>query len=112
MTVIVKCRYNRVDTLIGEDKVITGQGLSGKNLARALPRGEYCLHEFGGVMDHESPCQGAQKVKLCFVTGFQWALTEQMHDIPDKHFTLGYLLNKKLYIGICNNMPMFWPMNR
>ncbi len=110
MSVIVRCKFNGQQTLIGEDKVISGFGISGNNLARALPGGEISLHEFGGVMDHSEPCSGAKKVKLVFVTGFQWELTEPVTDIPDRHFTLGYLLNNKLYIGIDKSEPLYWPI--
>ncbi|MEZ8733873.1 hypothetical protein [Vibrio sp. 10N.239.312.D08] len=110
MTVVVRCSYRGEQTLIGEDGIITGKGVQGAKLARALPFGNISLHDFGGVMDHSAPCKGALKVKICFVTGFQWSLNESMHEIPRDSFTLGYLLNENLYVAIKENEPMHWPI--
>lgn len=109
MSIIVRSLFQGKLSLIGDDRIINGPGLNaGKNLARALPGGQVAYHEFGGVMDHTEPVPSAKKVKLVFLVGFQWELTEKATNIPPNSFTVGYLFNEKLYVAIKDNKPLFW----
>ena len=108
MIVTIKRTLREKNTLINEHKVISGETTYGKNLARALPDGSVAYHEFGGVMDHDDPSECAHKVKLVYITAFQWEINEERFVIPDNSFTLGYLFNDKLYLGIRNDMPLHW----
>ncbi|USD35550.1 MULTISPECIES: hypothetical protein [Vibrio] len=115
MSVSIRHRYHYGNVLINDEKVITGDAITGNAIPALRKNGSLRYMPFGGVIDEDCVFGNAIPVKLVNLTCFWWndiGMGSDGYEIPLNHAVKGYLFHGKYYVAIRNDQPLHWEIQR